>query len=406
MLTAIHQDKKSANDNPFAKKWREIEKKQKRNLTQKNKIDKLFQTFQEDILPEEKKLVELLAQETRHLITFLPRKSFTQWQREELQEWIESNLSTLSVHPFGDQQLFSEVSKEYGDYLVQEAQNLNQDVEFSADDIARMREMSEEMFQGEKDFTDEELIAFMRDPSIFQQALREFMAEMESREDDFFEEDDEPFSQYRDDNANDEYQNGYQKHYAEQQSKKNNKLKALFNSSNLNKIYKILANKLHPDKETNQHLKAEKSSLMATLVKAKKDKDAFTLISMFHQFVPESELNFFDGNDNELNQALVTLLNEKLHELDEENSHQKYDDGIQSMIWQKLGGRGKKVIQENINAHLADLEDSHTRLKYYIDEVKTVKLLKEALSERYEQKHFNPFANGNFSLDDLDELFR
>ncbi|MGL1958577.1 MAG: hypothetical protein OCD00_14820 [Colwellia sp.] len=404
MLTQVKNAKTSTEklETPFAKKWQQIEKKQKRNATAKAKINKLYQTFQEDILPEEQKLVELLAQETRHLMTFLSRKSFTQWQREELQAWIESNLDALSNHPFGNHELFSDVSNEYGEHLVAEAKNLNADTEFCADDIAKMRAMADDMFNGEKDFTDKELEAFMRDPSIFQQTFREFLEAKENGEDaeftneEFYEEedDDEPF-----------FQNGYQQHQAEQQINKHNKLKSLFNSSKLNKLYKILANKLHPDKEKNVHLKAEKSELMATLVKAKKTKDAFTLISMFHQFVPESELTLFDGSDEELSQALITLLNEKLHELDDEHQHNKCRDGIQSMVWQKLGGRSKKAQQENIYAHLADLEDSHTRLNYYIHEVKTVKLLKEILGERYEQRNFNPFEHGEFSLEDLDVIF-
>ena len=102
-------------DSPFAKKWQQIEKKQKRNINTSKKIDDLYQHFQDNILPEEQKLVTLLAQETHHLITFLPRKSFTNWQREELQAWIESNLDLLSEHPFGDRELFNEVAKKYSD---------------------------------------------------------------------------------------------------------------------------------------------------------------------------------------------------------------------------------------------------------------------------------------------------
>ena len=404
MLTRIKNSVESKPDSPFAKKWQQIEKKQKRNATAKAKIEKLYQIFQDEILPEEQKVVELLAQETRHLMTFLSRKSFTQWQREELQSWIESNLETLAQHPFGDHELFTAVNREYGDHLAVEAKKFNSDVEFSSDDIAQMREMTNEMFQGAKKFTDEELLAFMRDPAIFQQAFRDFMEEMEDNLEESMEGDDSFFDDGED--FSDYYSNGEQHYQGEQQVKKQGNLKSLFNSSKLNKLYKILANKLHPDKEKNVHLKDEKSELMTTLVKAKKNKDAFTIISMFHQFVPESELTLFDGSDEELTEALITLLNEKSHQLDKENDDNKYRDGIKSMVWQKLNGRSKKATQENIDIHIKDLEDSHTRLNYYIHEVKTVKLLKEILSERYEQHHFNPFETGEFTLADLDELFR
>jgi len=407
MLTHVTNTKKSEKtpDSPFSKKWQQIEKKQKRNANTKKKIEALYQTFQDEILPEEQKLVELLAQETRHLITFSPRKSFTQWQREELQDWIESNLQSLMQHPFGNRELFESVSQEYKDALMEQAQKINDDHDFLPEEIEYMRTMADEMFHGEKEFTDEELEAFMRDPVLFQQVLHEFMEEQEqTAQDDFFGEE-----QNEDDFEQEEqqyYHNGNERYQDEQQLKKQNKLKSLFNSSKLNKLYKILANRLHPDKETNEHLKAEKSDLMAKLVTAKKEKDAFTIISMFHQFMPESENSLFDGNDEELTQALVTLLDEKLQQLDKENGDEKYNNGIKSMIWQKLNARSKKATEEKIYMHLADLEDSHTRLNYYINEVKTVKLLKEILSERYEQRRSNPFESGEFSLDDLEDLFR
>lgn len=395
MLTHLKDKKNStskAND-PLAKKWLEIEKKQKRNLNFKRKTTDLYQMFKDDILQEEHKLVELLGQETRHLMSFLPRKSFTQWQKEELASWIESNLDTLSTHPFGDAELAHDLRKEYSDFLVASTEQIDEDVDFDETLLAEMRALCEEMFLGEVSFSDKELADFIRDPAIFQQAFQAFL---EAKNDEELES--EGFS-----GDDSEYSSSKEYNYEEdsREDKQQSKLKSLFNSSNLNKLYKILANRLHPDKERNEQLRAEKSVLMAQLVKAKKEKDAYTIISMFHQFVPESELSLFDGNDQELTQALIKLLNEKLKTLDQENHEQKYNNGLESLVWQKFSGRSKKATQENIDTHLADLEDSHTRLNYYIHEVTTVKLLKEILSERYEQKNFNPFTNANFSLDKM-----
>ena len=399
MLTHLKDKKNSsskAND-PLAKKWLEIEKKQKRNANLKRKMTDLYQVFKDDILDEERRLVELLGQETRHLMSFLSRKSFTQWQKEELANWIESNLETLSTHPFGNADLANDIRNEYSDFLVASAESNDKDIDLDEESLAEMRELCEEMFLGELSFSDEQLANFIRDPETFKQAFQAFL---EAKHD-------EDAEGLFGDDSQDDYstEEPYEEHSREEVQQQN-KLKSLFNSSNLNKLYKILANRLHPDKERNEHLRAEKSELMAQLVKAKKDKDAYTIISMFHQFVPESELSLFDGNNQELSEALIKLLNEKLKTLDQENHEQKYNSSLESLIWQKFSGRSKKIIQENIDCHLADLEDSHTRLNYYIHEVTTVKLLKEILSERYEQNSFNPFADAHFSLDDLANIFR
>ncbi|NQY37154.1 MAG: hypothetical protein HRT37_19750 [Alteromonadaceae bacterium] len=379
---------------PFAKKWLEIEKKQKRNNNFKTKIDSLYQTFQDEVLPEEKKLIELLGKETQHLMTFMPRKSFTQWQREELQEWIESNLDTLDSNPFKDAELTSKLHQAYAEVLRNHTEQLGDDFVPNEHDLKGVREVVEEIFGDKHKFTREKLIDFLRDPALFQQYLQEFM-QSQQEENDTSEFENDPFFN-EDDNDNDnEYDNFYENYFNQQhtdkQIKQQNKLKSIFNNSKLNKLYKILANRLHPDKETNIHLKEEKSKLMAQLVTAKKNKDAFSIISMFHQYVPESELTLFDGSDEDLSAGLLSLLNEKLRILDQENRDIKYNNGLPSMIWQKLGGRGKKNIDRNIACHIADLEESQTSLRYIIDEVKTVKSLKQILSERYDQRSFSPF---------------
>ncbi len=402
MLTHLKDKKKLANNtnDPLAKKWLEIEKKQKRNAKAKKKIADLYQIFTSDILHEEKQLVELLGQETRHLMSFLPRKSFTQWQKEELSNWIESNLDALSDHPFGNHELTGELRKEYSDALTACTKKLDEDISLDEDLFIEMEKLCEEVFLGEKSFSKDELESFIRDPSLFEQVFQQFLEEKHAEEhkhEDFFTDgfEDDDSEQYH-----------YEDQFRQEEQKQESKLKSLFNSSNLNKLYKILANRLHPDKEKNEHLKAEKSELMAQLVKAKKNKDAYTIISMFHQFVPDSELSLFDGDDKELTQALIKLLNEKLNELDKENHEQKYNSSIQSMVWQKFNGRSKKVTQENIDTHLAALEDGQAKLNYNIHEVTTVKRLKAILSERYEMNRFNPFANGEYSLDDLEAIFR
>ena len=407
MLTQVKSNLQDTldTDSPFAKKWLQIQKKQKRNASTKKKIDDLYQVFQNEILPEEQKIVALIAQETLHLITFLPRKSFTQWQREELQTWIEGNLETLNEHPFGNAELFKDVSTAYRDALVQEAQKIDEDHEFLPEEIDYMRSMADQMFQGKKEFTNEELQAFMRDPTVFQETLQNFLSEQAQKQESNFTDDEQDEGEFSQEESEYHGKNTEDPHVKSQLNKQS-KLKSLFNAGNLNKLYKLLANRLHPDKETNEHLKAEKTELMSQLVTAKKNKDAFTIISMFHQFMPDSENTFFDGDDTELGQALITLLNEKSHELDKENSDEKYSNGLKSMVWNKLNGRSKKVTQENINSHLADLEDDHTRLNYYIHEVKTVVLLKEILTERYEQRNTSPFGDAGFSLDMLDEFFR
>lgn len=90
---------------------------------------------------------------------------------------------------------------------------------------------------------------------------------------------------------------------------------------------------------------------MTQLAQAKQNKDAFTIISMFQQYVPDNDLNL----DDDLNTELLTLLAEKLEPLDREHKALQHPDTLESMVWQKLGGRTKAIMANKKRQHLEAL---------------------------------------------------
>lgn len=403
-VESSHSEKEeNSKQSQFSRRWGDIEKKQKRNKTFQKKLATLFSTFQQDVVPEEQKMCQLLAQETQQLIDFMPRKSFTQWQREELKDWIENNLDTLCHHPFGDNKLGYDLREIYNTALIASTKKLDENVTFSDEELDEMRALIQQVFKGKKEFSDEKLADFIRNPALFEQEFKAFIDSGDFfEEDDDTEEDDSEYDEFdQEDEADDDFFKQFDQRFSgnggfEEQAKadKNKQLKALFDASELNKLYKMLANRLHPDKEKNEHLKVKKSELMAQLAQAKKSKDAFVIISMFQEHFPNHELSLND----DLDMALSALLKEKLAELDSEYHRLKTSDGIPSMIWAKLGGRSKKAIAENMAQHLQAVEESKNEILYTIENIKTVKVLKERLSDRYEQRAVSPFTS-------LSELF-
>ena len=397
MLKTVKQSKNktaSAAQSKFSKKWSQIEKKQKRNKALQKKIAMFYSSFQAEILPEEEKMCELLAQETRHLMTFMPRKSFTQWQREELHAWIESNLDTLTGHPFCPDGLSTSLREEYSQALLDKAQAFAEDHQFDPDEIADMRDLVEDLLGDSEQFSEQQLSDFLRDPVSFHRHVEAFLEAAREEAEQFDEDqlDDEFFKRLEEEFANSDHFQQHSHSYAKQQKK----LKDLFNASQLKKCYKMLASRLHPDKELDPALKEQKSELMAQLAQAKKEKDAFTIISMFQQYVPDNDLNL----DDDLNAELLTLLAEKLTQLDREYSALQHADSIESMVWQKLGGRTKKVMQAKKREHLDTLLASQASLLHTISTAKTMKPLNKILSDRYDLRHANPFSN----LGELQEL--
>ena len=379
--------KKSKKETAFSKKWAQVEKKQKRNINFKNKMIKFHQQFEEDILPFEIELCEMMAKETRHLMSFMPRKSFTQWQREELMFWIESNLDTLSEHPFTPDDLAQNVRKEYSNYLTDSVPVLDKDEAMDPANLIEMRNLLAE-FEIDDELSDEQLAEFICDPQAFSSFMEKKLAERqesEAEEPFDFEEDDRFFDEMEDDYIHgDEFQ-----HFQQSHKKHQKKLKDLFNASLLKKCYKKLASILHPDKEQDPLLKEEKSDLMAILAQAKKEKDAFTIISMYQKHVPDNDLNL----DKDVSAELIALISEKIRSLENEYLHLKTEPSIENMIWQKLGGRSKKIMAEKKLLHLSDLQQACGELQSNIHNSKNMKQLNKQLSDRYDKRHSNPFSN-------------
>ncbi|MGB2739334.1 MAG: hypothetical protein WBC60_02120, partial [Cognaticolwellia sp.] len=191
MLKKIKQPQKKQSEakNKFSEKWAEIEKKQKRNKAFQDKIARLYASFQSEILPEEERMCVLLAQETRHLISFMSRKSFTQWQREELLTWIESNIETLTHHPFCPEGLSSALAEEFRDELLGDVEKIDKNAQFSPAQIQGMRALIDEMFGCGDDFSEAKLSDFLRDPAVFHQHFEAFLKEAQEESEQDFDDD-------------------------------------------------------------------------------------------------------------------------------------------------------------------------------------------------------------------------
>ena len=65
---------------------------------------------------------------------------------------------------------------------------------------------------------------------------------------------------------------------------------ALYSDKQITKLYRQLAKQLHPDKETDEEKKSEKSALMQQLSQAKKDKDVVALFILAQQHLLQNKM--------------------------------------------------------------------------------------------------------------------
>ncbi|MCL1083559.1 J domain-containing protein [Shewanella psychromarinicola] len=164
---------------------------------------------------------------------------------------------------------------------------------------------------------------------------------------------------------------------------------ALFENKAMTKLYRQLANQLHPDKEQDLEQKALKKDLMQLLSQAKKDKDALALLMMAQEHLPEYKLIA----DEDMIKRVEAALYSKIVSLNQEHQFMQHGNDIKSEIWRRFGGGGKasraKTLQQYGDLLIIEAEALYAK----INNVTTVQALREQLSQRMHQQELNDMMN-------------
>lgn len=378
-LTPFSSDPETASsDSPEQKRltelWKKIEKRQTRNQNFAVKKDKLFTQFKETVLPAEQALGEQTYHLLEFLIAFLTRKSFSHNQRDELLYWIDEELAYIRNHPFLNDVDHEALQKKVNEAMVMLTQSQNVDI--NAQDIELFRAEIELMFDQEMQLSDDEIVNLIKDPSLFSEFIERMDGNLDEEDPDLYEQNEQyndPFQDFGGGQTEDEY---FEQHSSQNSRQKD--LGKLFKNGQLNKIYKKLANVLHPDKELNPAKKEQKHLLMQVLSEARKNKDAYTLLKLYQTHVNDGEFSF----DAQTMTALQTFLAEKLHQLDDELHAAKYNNELSALVWQTFSKRSKKATDQGFKGHVSKLEAQCREHSKLIKENTSVAKMKKVLQQR------------------------
>lgn len=377
--------------NKLSSLWLKIEKHQKRNENFSKKTAQLFDKFTQDALPYEQKQAEIIATQVEHLTGFISKKSLSETQREELLNWIESDIEYLDSHPFAKNINTSNLREKVNIELTLLAKILDQKVDDES--IAQLQDMLDDMFNGEMQLDRDELINIIKNPDQLEKHLKDFCENIQepyTHSDDNIDQSNESFE-------NDDYYQDYEDFGKHIGPKNSDTLEKLFKGSQLNKMYKRLASKLHPDKENDPAKKLIKHDLMQQLATARNNKDVFTLLTLYHEHIKDDSFNF----DIDTISAIESLLTQKVSELNYELRELKSSCTPENIVWKNFNGRSNKITSQNINNHINQLKDEYALMNQFITNTKTVKALKTELSARIKQRKSSSFFNFGGSLEDL-----
>lgn len=366
---APQKQSKKRTQSRFQRLWAEAEGLAKENLKLEKELDVLVQRIDSEVFKAERELGETIREVVYRQLDFAQKKSLLKWQRAELSEWIDDNLSELVAMGLLDEPLQNKLAELRATELGIE---LDQNSELSP------------VEQLEKHFEDESA-----------QFRRQFETPAENNTTaDLLDEDEEDDGDGVDD-CNDTMEEEelaellrrlheeFDDHDRIEIPEPQKRADKLISDAVFKRLFRQTATALHPDKESNEERRREKHGLMSQLLKARKEYDLITILQLHEQHaMAASELN---GDDQqELEQVLVEYLNQQQRRLDE-IVHQS---PMHHMAFTEFYHMRPATVTRRINAHVGKIGKKRQGLLDFIGNVKTLKRLKEVLAERYESHVF------------------
>lgn len=354
--------------------WEEVGKKQRRNLRYQAKLDDFYHDFKASAEDQEQAVCLMTEKWIHHLLSFVPRKTIKGVQREALYDWIQEELSILEANPFSPVNIV-ELREAFNQAIMADAPNQPDVESITEEQLDDFRQELSMMLGHDIQLTDDQLREMVKDPQQFHDYLQALMAqqmeEAQSDEDDDIDWGTDDFFSHDDEQAS-------------RNSSHTETGQVLYSDKQMTKLYRQLAKRLHPDKETDNNKKAEKSALMQQLSQAKKEKDVVALLLMAQQHLPDHEMVM----DSDMIARLQATLKEKIWHLNQEYQELKHGHDLKSIIWDRFGGGNKASRAKGLEQYRARLERDAEELLKKCQEVTTIKHLQLHLKERINASRF------------------
>lgn len=297
--------------------------------------------FQNTILPREHRITDSVQQLTHLVIEHFQNPKRDAAERSLLGLWIIHNLGSLATHPFASKAQSNEL-------LIQFSQTLDSDdaidsqllrlLQNNEPEADRASDTASFYAQDDESELDEEEITF--DFGWHKSADVETPHAQSSRVD----EEPTPSSSYSTSTENDVDEGTA--------SVLDEKINTLEQKLSINRLFRQLAKVLHPDREQDETLKAEKHLLMSQCLEARQNKDIDTLLELYCEHVGELP----EGLTDDSHEELISALELQLKQLQRELRQQRFGDALQAQIVERYSDSSNTGVQQKIAKHAKELD--------------------------------------------------
>ncbi|WP_413725421.1 hypothetical protein [Sodalis sp. RH16] len=374
----------------FQMHWETIDRLQREMATKQQQQDAVMARFRQEVLPIEHQYVQALYDKTLRLISFADKKTLGKYNREALFSWIGEELEELFHYPFNEHLDLEALRQQFL------AMNTVPDDEPTQYEIDEFRQYVKDEYGSDGQLSDAELIELMMNPEKMFNTLDRLFTDAES----IFDEDDYDYEDFdkaglHDDDAgyDDDYGDGNEADDGRTDQKIDNAqqtLDGLLKSPEVKKMYKKLANILHPDREGDPAKKNEKHLLMVQLSKAKKNHDVWTILEMYHRY-SDPDFHFSQAEIPAIN----ALMQQRIKSLSAELAETENPSSLSGMIWEKFGAKTTRGIDNKFKKHIEKLHQLLEEQVQQRQQLRSLAVLKIYLAARRAAYEFE-WQRGDF----------
>ncbi|MGD8567204.1 MAG: hypothetical protein PVJ39_03790 [Gammaproteobacteria bacterium] len=359
--TSTAKQSKSQLQARFDKLRQQLLKQQKLNQKFQEDLDELVTIYQTELAQMDSKQVEPLTRLTEKLIDFMGRKSLSNWHREELGDWIIETISRIGrVDPETADKLHRRVRQLVASQMGMTEEEMDEEAQQFAES---MKEAFESVGETESsgagaDFDDDDP---QEDMFGFDDVFEDWDV------DDDFAENNDPFGGKAPDT--------------------DERRRRLMDGSWARTLFRRAAQALHPDREQDPEQRQAKERSMQQLLEARNQGDILTLLHLYSEGAGVDDLVLAE---QEMKSA-CQLMEEQLNDLRNEQSDFIYDHPLRMLVHDLFYSSSRKTREKNIHLWKQDLKAEAQLTSELVGELRNLKVLKEILEERREERYFRDF---------------
>ncbi len=406
------QKKSKTKSDRLNKLWRQAERLQNQNARLQGRLDALMQRVRGELAPAQAEEGAAARELILHLLPFLQRKSLSQWQRDEIRDWIDDQLELVLAAGLMDATLEEALAR---DWALQRGIEIDEDSERSVAEqveaeARREQEAAAEAFEATREQAYNDVEAWIE--REVEARVRARFGETRGQRsgaavDDLFASEFEEAEAERDE-AIERFRQDAEREVREQLEADRERLMGGFEQEEpevadgpefapelsdmqtatdkglFDRLFRRAANVLHPDKEQDGRRRADKQALMGTLLEARKERDILTVFKLYQEHAGATpEIDATEENE------LVATLEQQIEDLRLAQQAIIEQSPAHASVYHDFYGRSRKKVDRELAELKAQAKQRAESARECVRSVRTLKALKPVLEERRDERYLS-----------------